>query len=270
LPRADQTRSNSATSDNSRHRVNVRAHLATTPLEGGGVNLPVIYSMATARVALYRPLPSCRRNRGHTARQAFSRNASGRERALVAPRAGEADQVLRVRHELLGGARSAQPPIADAERVAQSLRARPNRLPEGSAVAATVAECGLEDEAVTAACAARISTLATVLACRPSEVADMLVKQPKMHAVRDRHVARCLMTLQEILPGMDASKLVRNLTDLLVEDDAMERAQEAVCAIQRKGFDPISLVDSQPHVLLMHEHYFPSRDRLLKMLRRCG
>lgn len=63
---------------------------------------------------------------------------------------------------------------------------------------------------------------------------------------------------------------VRNLTDLLVEDDAMERAQEAVCAIQRKGFDPISLVDSQPHVLLMHEHYFPSRDRLLKMLRRCG
>lgn len=69
LPRADQTRSNSATSDNSRHRVNVRAHLATTPLEGGGVNLPVIYSMATARVALYRPLPSCRRNRGHTARQ---------------------------------------------------------------------------------------------------------------------------------------------------------------------------------------------------------
>jgi len=234
------------------------------------VNLPVIYSMATARVALYRPLPSCRRNRGHTARQAFSRNASGRERALVAPRAGEADQVLRVRHELLGGARSAQPPIADAERVAQSLRARPNRLPEGSAVAATVAECGLEDEAVTAACAARISTLATVLACRPSEVADMLVKQPKMHAVRDRHVARCLMTLQEILPGVDASKLVRNLTDLLVEDDAMERAQEAVCAIQRKGFDPISLVDSQPHVLLMHEHYFPSRDRLLKMLRRCG
>lgn len=96
----------------------------------------------------------------------------------------------------------------EAERLAQRLGASPSKLPASCGVAAAVAECGPHHKAVTDACATRISALATVLACEPSEAVDMLLKHPELHAVRDGHIALCLMTLREILPGMDVSKLV--------------------------------------------------------------
>jgi len=144
----------------------------------------------------------------------------------------------------------------EAERLAQRLGASPSKLPASCGVAAAVAECGPHHKAVTDACATRISALATVLACEPSEAVDMLLKHPELHAVRDGHIALCLMTLREILPGMDVSKLVRKKVDLLLEDDAMDRARAAVCTIQSKGFDPTLLVESQPLVLLRHDVWF--------------
>jgi len=177
----------------------------------------------------------------------------------------------------------------EAARVVSSITARPHSVPSDSAIAALASEMGWEGEAVAAACVARISTLASVLACTPAEAADILVKHPEIHAVRDGHIAACLMTLREILPGVDATNLVRHVlhsvrwragiakscptrfktvetrnsrrqvcrkVDLVLQEDAMERARAAVCTIQRKGFNPSELVDARPLVLLRHDVWF--------------
>lgn len=144
----------------------------------------------------------------------------------------------------------------EAARVVSSITARPHSVPSDSAIAALASEMGWEGEAVAAACVARISTLASVLACTPAEAADILVKHPEIHAVRDGHIAACLMTLREILPGVDATNLVCRKVDLVLQEDAMERARAAVCTIQRKGFNPSELVDARPLVLLRHDVWF--------------
>jgi len=143
-----------------------------------------------------------------------------------------------------------------AGRLAAGLQNRRGEVPESSLVGRAAAGSGWDSEELMSACMDKVDIMASLLACSPEGAAALLIDSPEALAIPEAHIARCLMTLRDLLPNTDVSDLVRRRPELLLEEDAMDRAREAVCIMAAKGLDPCQLAARRPLVLLRHGVWF--------------
>uniref|UniRef100_A0A7S0N9T1 Uncharacterized protein n=1 Tax=Pyramimonas obovata TaxID=1411642 RepID=A0A7S0N9T1_9CHLO len=89
---------------------------------------------------------------------------------------------------------------------------------------------------------ARITAVSSLLLCDAEAAAQLLLGHAGLAAATDAHLMERLLTLQQLLPGADIARLVRGNVELLLREDAMERARQAVEVLTANGLDPSVMV----------------------------
>jgi len=154
--------------------------------------------------------------------------------------------------------------------LAEYLRGFSHKRPmRGCKVELAARESGWDSERVLDMLDQRVESLSSILACSRDDMLNTLLDHPFLIAVEESHLMRCLLTLRDLLPDADVSKLIRDRVELLWREDAMDKAAEAVRLLTANNLNPSELVQKQPILLLVHEplygdRYGPSRSNLLR------
>mmetsp|Transcript_12719 Transcript_12719/g.21575 ORF Transcript_12719/g.21575 Transcript_12719/m.21575 type:complete len:260 (+) Transcript_12719:150-929(+) len=143
------------------------------------------------------------------------------------------------------------------QKVAECVQRFAHKPPiQGCPVEVASRDAGWESPSVLALLEGRIDSLSRILVCTREDVVSIMLGSPALVAVDDAHVVQVLMKLRALLPEADVSKLVQEKAELLLREDAMEKATEAVRVLTARELNPSQMVQAQPVILLYHHVWF--------------
>eukprot|EP00242_Pyramimonas_sp_CCMP2087_P004920 CAMPEP_0198215500 /NCGR_PEP_ID=MMETSP1445-20131203/50295_1 /TAXON_ID=36898 /ORGANISM="Pyramimonas sp., Strain CCMP2087" /LENGTH=146 /DNA_ID=CAMNT_0043891253 /DNA_START=442 /DNA_END=879 /DNA_ORIENTATION=- len=123
---------------------------------------------------------------------------------------------------------------AAAESALRVIRNQPRGIwwqesvPPESALARAAERHGWGSEQVVDVLETRIAAVSSLLVCSLEEAVSLLLQSARLAGVSDDVLIGRLLTLQHLLPEADITRLVRGNLELLLREDAMERAKQSV------------------------------------------
>eukprot|EP00976_Prorocentrum_cordatum_P071925 1180513-Prorocentrum_minimum.AAC.3 len=95
-----------------------------------------------------------------------------------------------------------------------------------------------------------------ILACTRDDVVEVMLGSPALVSIDEDHAVNCMLTLRNLLPEADVSKVILQKPELLLREDAMDKSREAVMVLTENGHNPSKMVQDQPFLLLYHHIWF--------------